>query len=229
MGDLFGDGDADEKHIRTVRLDGFWLGKYEVTRGEWGKILNWINPYLVNMKNNYPVAYVSWNDAQEFIKELNSRHNGRYTFRLPSEAEWEYAARSGGKKEKWPGTNDESLGGEYAWSDANSDRITHPVGQKKPNGLGLYDMIGNVWEWCEDVYVSDYSKVGTDNPIYRGKSDDDAHVLRGGSWVYLPFRSAGFRGGYSYRHHALPLATNNSNWLTGNGSIILGFRVSRTR
>ena len=211
MGDLFGDGDDDEKPIRTVQLDGFWLGKYEVTQGEWEKIMG-SNPSHFKKGDNYPLETVSWNDAQEFIKELNSRHNGRYAFRLPSEAEWEYAARSGGKKEKWPGTNDESLLGKYVWSSKNSEGSTHPVGKKKPNGLGLYDMSGNVWEWCKDVYVSDYSKVGTDNPIYRGTGG--SRVLRGASWDHNDPRR--FRGGDRFN------GDPEARYLS------YGFRVSRT-
>ena len=210
MGDLFGGGDVDEKHIRTVRLDGFWLGKYEVTQGEWQKIMG-NNPSYFKNGDNYPVESVSWNDAQEFIKKLNSKHNGRYTFRLPSEAEWEYAARSGGRKENWAGTSSESSLGSYAWYDDNSGGETHPVGQKQPNGLRLYDMSGNVWEWCEDVYVSDYSKVDTDNPIYKGSGSD--RVVRGGSWYGTPmFLRASDRGSFT------PAGRNDD----------LGFRLART-
>ncbi len=210
MGDLFGDGHPDEKHIRTVRLDRFWLGKYEVTQGEWQKIMG-NNPSYFKKGDNYPVEQVSWNDAQEFIKKLNSRQGGKYTFRMPSEAEWEYAARSGEKKEKWAGTSDESSLGEYAWYEKNSKKSTHPVGEKKPNGLGLYDMSGNVWEWCEDIYVADYNKVGTDNSIYGGSGA--RRVDRGGGWYDTP------RDARAYNRD------DNTPGLRGS---YLGFRLAMT-
>lgn len=102
-------------------------------------------------------------------------------YRLPTEAEWEYAARSGGKNEKYAGTSNESELGDYAWYSINSGSKTHPVGQKKPNGLGIYDMSGNVWEWVNDWYDSDYYKNSPkNNPT--GPSSGQYRVLRGGSW-----------------------------------------------
>jgi len=112
--------------------------------------------YFQNCGDDCPVETVSWNDAQDFISRLNQRTGKR--FRLPTEAEWEYAARSGGKREKWAGTSSESELGDYAWYSKNSGGSTHPVGQKKPNGLGLYDMSGDVWEWCQDWYGKDFYK-----------------------------------------------------------------------
>ncbi len=117
-------------------------------------------------------------------------------FRLPTEAEWEYAARSGGKREKYAGTSNESEVGEYAWYSGNSDKQTHPVKQKKPNGLGLYDMSGNVWEWVSDRYGEDYCMISPkDNP--KGPQDGKDHLLRGGAWSPDP---KGVRVAYRFRY-----------------------------
>jgi len=115
---------------------------------------------------------------------LNEKTNLNY--RLPTEAEWEYAARSGGKKQKWSGINNESELGEYAWYADNSGRKTHPVGQKKPNGLSLYDMSGNVYEWCSDWYGKDYYK---NNPRSNPKGPSSGHrkMIHGGSWFNIPW------------------------------------------
>jgi formylglycine-generating enzyme required for sulfatase activity len=122
------------------------------------------NPSAFQKGEDYPVEHVSWNEVHEFILRLNQKTGMR--FRLPTEEEWEFAARSGGQKEKWAGTDRESELPEFAWYSMNSDGGTHPVGQKKANGLGLYDMSGNVWEWVQDYY---------------GKTEQ-RKVIRGGSW-----------------------------------------------
>jgi formylglycine-generating enzyme required for sulfatase activity len=111
-----------------------------------------------------PVERVSWDDAQLFIKKLNQLTGKKY--RLPTEAEWEYAARSGGRFERFAGGDNADA---LAWYGANSGRTTHPVGQKKPNGLGLYDMSGNVWQWVSDKWYDTDARTGT-------------RVIRGGSW-----------------------------------------------
>jgi formylglycine-generating enzyme required for sulfatase activity len=126
----------------------------------------------------HPVDNVSWNDARQFILRLNEKSGQRW--RLPTEAEWEYAVRSGGLKQRYAGTDSRELLGEYAWYDDNGDMTTHPVGTRKPNGLGLYDMSGNVWEWCADRYDRDYYRQSPrSNPT--GDPFGINRILRGGS------------------------------------------------
>ena len=177
MGDTFGDGDADEKPVHQVCVDDFYFGKYEVTQGQWEKVMG-NNPSRFKGRDN-PVEQVSWNDVQEYINRLNGQSGGKY--RLPTEAEWEYAARSGGKRKKWAGTSKEPELGEYAWYRINSGTKTHPVGQKRPNGLGLYDMSGNVWEWCADWYDQNYYQ-GSSRSTPERPGSSLYKVLRGGSW-----------------------------------------------
>jgi len=179
MGDTFGDGDDDEKPVHEVCVDDFYMGRYEVTQGEYRKIIG-DNPSYFKKGDNYPVEKVSWDDARNFISKLNGKSSR--TYRLPTEAEWEYAARSGGKNEKYSGGNDV---GSVAWYNSNSDSTTHSVGRKSANGLGLYDMSGNVWEWCGDWYGENYYGTGLrDNPA--GPLSGGLRVYRGGSWNYLP-------------------------------------------
>ena len=183
MGDIFDDGRLDQKPAHEVCVDGFYMGKYEVTQGQW-KIIMGNNPSHLNKNDNYPVDRVSWNDAQEFIAKLNKRSNKIY--RLPTEAEWEYAARSCGQKEKYAGTNNEEEVGEYAWNSTNTED-TQPVGLKKPNHIGLYDMSGNVWEWVQDWYAEGYYKISPKkNPT--GPSTGKWRVLRGGFDAYMVSR-----------------------------------------
>lgn len=177
MGDTFGGGEADEKPVHEVCVSDFNLGKYEVTQGQWREVMGSNPSHFTNCGDNCPVEKVSWNDVQDFISRLNSRSGKKY--RLPTEAEWEYAARSGGKSEKWSGTSSESSLGDYAWYSSNSGSKTHSVGQKLPNGLGLHDMSGNVWEWCNDWY-GNYNSSDRDDP--SGPSSGSYRVLRGGSW-----------------------------------------------
>jgi formylglycine-generating enzyme required for sulfatase activity len=178
MGDTFSDGYEVERPVHEVCVNGFWMGKYEVTQGQWEKVMG-TNPSHIRNGHDYPVETVNWDDAQEFVRKLN-QITGK-GFRLPTEAEWEYAARSGGKKEKWAGTNKESELGEYAWYVVNSGVKTHPVGQKRANGLGLYDMSGNVWEWVRDWYDKDYYKESPrDNPVGPNRLRT-YRAVRGGS------------------------------------------------
>jgi len=156
-----------------VCLSDFYMDKYLVTQSAYqGQTGN--NPSLFTGCPNCPVEKVSWDDAESFCGSLGKR--------LPTEAEWEYAARNGGKHEKWAGTNKESELGNYAWYHGNSGSKTHPVGEKQPNGLGLYDMSGNVWEWVSDWYDENYyRKSPRDNP--QGPDSGQYRVLRGGSWL----------------------------------------------
>jgi len=180
MGDTFGDGATDEKPVHEVCVDDFHIGKYEVTQAQWEAVMG-ANPSEFKKGGEYPVEFVSWNDVQDFIGKLNAMTGRRY--RLPTEAEWEYAARSGGKKEKYAGTSDEGSLGGFAWYDSNSRSATHPFGLKTANSLGIYDMSGNVWEWVQDWYGEYYYKNSPrENP--QGPSRGDKKVFRGGSWKY---------------------------------------------
>ena len=178
MGDTFGDGGAVEKPEHEVCVDDFHIGKYEVTQGQWKTVMGSNPSHFSSCGDNCPVESISWNDAKEYIRKLN-RQTGK-NFRLPTFTEWVYAARSGGKREKWAGTSSESELGEYAWYKDNSGNKTHAVGQKKSNGLGIYDMSGNVWEWVSDWY--NY-KNSSENNSNRTNSVS-YYVLRGGAWNY---------------------------------------------
>jgi formylglycine-generating enzyme len=176
MGDTFGDGEEDEKPVHEVCMVDFYIGKYEVTQGQWEEVMG-NNPSKFKNGNNYPVENVSWNDVQAFVKKLNNKTGKKY--RLPTEAEWEYAAKSGGKREKFAGTSKESELDSYAWYGDNSKSKIHSVGQKKPNRLGLYDMSGNVYEWCQDIYSKkSYKKHQRNNPV--NAEGGSSYVNRGG-------------------------------------------------
>jgi formylglycine-generating enzyme required for sulfatase activity len=134
--------------------------------------------------DRHPAVCVSHNDATRFASWMSQQGSGK-RFRLPTEAEREYAARSGGKKEKYAGTSSESDLERVAWYNKNSGKSTHPVGEKAPNGLGLYDMTGNAWEWCSDWYGETYfgSSSKNDPP---GPASGTHRVLRGGAWYNVP-------------------------------------------
>ncbi len=181
MGDVFGDGvDEWEKPVHTVCVDDFYIGKYEVTQGEWKAVMGSNPSHFNKCGDNCPVEKVSWNDVQEFITKLN-KFTGK-TYRLPTDAEWEYAARSGGKDEKYAGTSSLAKLKDYAWFRDNSKEKTHPVGLKNPNGLGIYDMNGNVSEWVNDRAedVNYYEISPRVNP--QGPSSGSHRIVRGGSW-----------------------------------------------
>jgi len=183
MGDTFRDGFDDEKPVHKVCISDFYIGKYEVTQDHWKSITGSEPLHLMACGGNCPVVFVSWNMTQEFIKKLNGKTNMNY--RLPTEAEWEYAARSGGKKEKYAGTSIVSELDDYAWYEGTSKGQPHPVGQKRANGLGIYDMSGNVWEWVADWYTDSYNKSRTrENPI--GPTTGEQRVVRGGNYQCSP-------------------------------------------
>jgi len=240
-GDTFDDGYDNEKPVHTVCVDDFYIGKYEVTVGEFKQFIdetgykteaetgdgiyylagglggevqkdidrNWHNPGF-DQKDSHPVVGVSWNDVQRYTDWLNKKSG--MNFRLPTEIEWEYAARSGGKTEKWSGTSSESELVEYAWYNASSELETHPVGQKKPNGLGIYDMSGNAWEWCSDWYEKDYYENSQKNNP-KGPSNGSFRVGRGGCYGSL---SKNIR------------VTNRVGNLPEHRDCYKGFRLART-
>jgi formylglycine-generating enzyme required for sulfatase activity len=181
MGDTFGDGYGDEKPTHQVTVSSFSIGKYEVTQGQWQAVMGSNPSYFSSCGSTCPVENVSWNDIQTFITKLNQQSGKKY--RLPTEAEWEYAARSGAQDQKYSGTNDVNVLGNYAWYWDNSNSTTHLVGQKQANSFGLYDMSGNVWEWVNDWYSSTYyTSAAQTNPT--GPTTGSYRVFRGGSWYF---------------------------------------------
>ena len=169
------DADYDEKPTHSVTLSSYHIGQTEVTQALWKAVMGSNPSYFKG--DSRPVAYVSWNDCQTFISRLNAKTGKQ--FRLPTEAEWECAARggqSGGSK--YAGSDNIS---NVAWYDDNSGGETHNVATKSPNGLGIYDMSGNVREWCQDWY-GNYSSSSQTNP--KGPSNGANRVYRGGSWLF---------------------------------------------
>jgi formylglycine-generating enzyme required for sulfatase activity/Leucine-rich repeat (LRR) protein len=182
MGSPESDGIAasNAKPQHRVRITkAFYLGKYEVTQEQWEALMGSNRSCFKGPKN--PVERVKWDDCQEFVRKLNEKAGDTGgLFRLPTEAEWEYACRAGSTT-PWYFGDDESSLAEYAWYDSNSVETTRPVGQKKPNAWGLYDMHGNVWEWCADWYNREYYK---ESPMEdpTGPASGESRVNRGGGW-----------------------------------------------
>lgn len=174
---------ASEKEIGTdegpqhfVTVGPFWSGKYEVTQAQWQAVMG-DNPSKF-LGDDRPVERISWNNAEEFCRRLSSQ-TGR-DYRLPTEAQWEYACRAGSGTRYFFGSSAGPLG-DYAWFDKLSGGASHTVGQKSPNPWGLYDMYGNVWEWCEDTYHASYAGAPADGSAWT--VGGDGRVLRGGSWL----------------------------------------------
>jgi formylglycine-generating enzyme required for sulfatase activity len=164
----------NENPVHQVTISSYYIGKFEVTQSLWQAVMG-SNPS--NFKgSNLPVENVSWDDIQTFIRKLNSLTG--HTYRLPTEAEWEYAARGGNKSNGYTYSGSNNLD-QVAWYSDNSGSTTHSVGTKQPNELGIYDMSGNVWEWCQDWYGA-YTSGSQTNPT--GASSSSIRVLRGGSW-----------------------------------------------
>lgn len=194
-----------EKPIHKVCLSGFWMGRYEVTNSQYRQYKADHNSR--NMKEHsldgdkQPVVYVSWDEAGEFADWLTGRHDSVYQFRLPTEAEWEYSCRAGSETIRYWGDNSAEACEHANVADvyfkaklisfhdcSDGSMASAPVGSYLPNEAGLYDMIGNVWEWCEDTYGKDaYRKHKKNNPVYRQfESGSNYRVIRGGSWLSGP-------------------------------------------
>ena len=211
------------QHEVTIAYD-FWMGKYSMTKRQWLAIMNsapWSGRVHVLTDLNSPAVYISWNDARSFVAALNdylvTTGQGPGDIRLPSEAEWEYAARAGTTTRfYWGDDPSHARIYDYAWWKSNAYDVgnlyAHVVGQKLPNEWGLYDMSGNVWEWCEDDWHSNYEGAPGDGRAWRGSPRGPVRVLRGGSWYYYAYtlRSA-------HRTYNIPSHTNN----------IVGFRIAR--
>ena len=219
---------SDEEPSHAVTLSDFWIGETEVTQELWMAVMGsgpryyrgW--PEEWGQGNTYPAYFVSWEDCQEFIRKLNKLTNN--TFRLPTEAEWEYAARGGNKSQNykfagsnniddvawfWQNSGDSYLTGNHDWDIIkNNNCKSHPVKTKSPNTLGIYDMSGNVYEWCQDWY-GEYNSSAQANPT--GPSSGSYRVYRGGSWDILAWQCR-----ISFRQYYTPDLINN--WL--------GFRLA---
>jgi formylglycine-generating enzyme required for sulfatase activity len=185
-------GMESEKPVHKVNITKpFYLGKYEVTQEQWEAVMGNNPSHSKGVKN--PVEQVTWDDCQKFLVKLDAKTGGQGDkFVLPTEAQWEYACRAGSTS-KFCFGDDENQLDEYAWYDKNSGSKTHPVGEKKPNAWGLYDMHGNVWEWCQDWYGVYGMEAVTDPSGPTRPTTGSLRVIRGGGW-YVPAgrcRSAG--------------------------------------
>lgn len=185
-----GDCSSDEQNVRRVTVDGFYIGMLEVTQSQWEKVVGtsiyqqWTKADFSGTPSrgvgpDYPMYCVSWDDAMEFCRLLSNKTGRTYT--LPTEAQWEYAARGGNKNEgaKYAGSN---MIDAVAWYTDNSRSSAHIVGSKRANALGIYDMSGNVCEWCKDLYADSYVSYDTNNPV--GPSSGSSRVSRGGGWNF---------------------------------------------
>ena len=194
------EANSDEMPVHSVTLSSYYIGKTEVTQALWQAVMG-SNPSKFKGAD-LPVECVSWNDCQEFIQKLNSLTG--QNFRLPTEAEWEFACHGGNNSRGYKYSGSNNLGS-VAWYDGNSGNKTHPVGTKAPNELGIYDMSGNVWEWCGDWYAN-YTSNSQSNP--KGPQSGSYRVFRGGGWnCYVRGCRSSYRPGDfpSYRYDILGL------------------------
>jgi len=196
------------KPIHNVNIPDFYICKYPVTQAQW-KMITGNNPSHFNDNDNYPVDCISWYNAKEFIKKLNAKTGQKY--RLPTESEWEYAARGGSKTNgfKYAGSNNLN---EVGWYANNSNRTPSPVGRKKPNELGLFDMSGSVEEWCEDIWHDNYKGA----PI-----DGSARMI--GKYEYLRVSRGGSRNNYD-DYNCSVHRRSGFHWANENGPY--GFRLA---
>ncbi|MBI3831829.1 MAG: formylglycine-generating enzyme family protein [Planctomycetes bacterium] len=186
------DANADEKPWHLVTLaQPFYMGKYEVTQEQYAQLIG-SNPSYIKGQP-LPISNVSWDDTQEFFKKLTAQT--KQSIRLPTEAEWEYSCRAGTRTKYYSGDTEADLA-RVAWHGVNSKETAQPVGQKEPSVFGLFDMHGNLWEWCQDWYEEDYySHSPAQDP--QGLTQGNYRVLRGGSWHYDP---GSCRAAYRFKH-----------------------------
>jgi len=195
MGDATGEGDEDERPAHEVCVSSYYISETEVTQRLYEAVMG-ENPTDLPLSMKFegsdvylgpdkPVTFIRWQEVDAFIERLNNITGGYY--RLPSEVEWEYAARSRGKRQIWPGTDNEGELGDYAWFGINSDKMPHDVKTKKPNELGIYDMAGNVREWVNDNYDFEYYQRSPKNDPY-GPEESRWRVVRGGAFLMDSFR-----------------------------------------
>jgi len=200
-------GESDRRHVHGESIahkvtisKAFYIQTTEVTQGQWKAVMGtepWKGENFIKEGGNYPAMYVEWDDAVAYCKKLSEKEGK--TYRLPTEAEWEYACRAG-TKTAWSFGDDEKVLGDYAWYDKNADwwdideKYAHQVGLKKPNAFGLYDMHGNVYEWCHDYYEEDYYKQSPEKDP-TGPEPAFLAVVRGGSWYGYSRKSrSAYRG-----------------------------------
>ena len=190
MGSTVGPGEAP---VHRVSVRSFWMGVTEVTQAQWRAVMGTNPSHFKQAGPDAPVEMVGWDEVQVFIRKLNERDRD-WRYRLPSEAEWEYACRAGTAKDPYGPAE------AIAWIKENSNGTTHPVALKQPNALGLYDMFGNVPEWTQDTWHADYNGAPTDGSAWEGGGSPH-HTLRGGGWD-LPafFLHAALRGPYGEIH-----------------------------
>lgn len=172
-----------ESPAHQVTVPDFYIGKYEIPQAEWEAVMG-NNPSHFKDCPRCPVESVSWDDVQLFIQKLNEKTG--MNFRLPSEAEWEYAARGGQKSKQYKYAGNTNNLGLVAWWHGNSGRKTHPVGERRANELGLYDLSGNVCEWCADGWHGNYIGALTDGTVWESAELDGSRIIRGGAWLNNP-------------------------------------------